>query len=154
MCACTHGGGAHRQQLSTSWLGKTTDLKITEKLSQIFRVLRTGFEPLVMESIGPGLYWWGATQKSCHICFQLVLTNMIMITTYTKIKLNSCPTPPPPHHAKGRSKYDVIIKKLWHHVAYHVISCAWKNGSTARTKSILYCHWIGTWGCIRPTMPT
>ena len=34
----------------------------------------------------------GATQKSSHKCCQLVLTNMIMVNTYTKITLNICPT--------------------------------------------------------------
>ena len=29
----------------------------------------------------------GTTQKSCHKCCQLVLTNMVMVNTYTKIKL-------------------------------------------------------------------
>ena len=44
MRACTHGGVAHRRRDSTLfWLGKTLTFLC---------VLRVGFEPLVMESIG------------------------------------------------------------------------------------------------------
>ena len=44
MHAYTHGGVAHRQRVSTTfWL---------RKLSQIFLVLWTGLEPLILESIG------------------------------------------------------------------------------------------------------
>ena len=62
------------------------------------------------------------TQKSCHKCCQLVLTNMIMVNNYTKIKLNIGPTP---LHTI-RSKRDVI-PKVWRHVAQYVIGCAWKT---------------------------
>ena len=90
------------------------------------------------------------TVLSCHKCCQLVLTNRIMVNTYTKIKVNICPT------SLHKFRYKIgVIPESWRHVAHYVIGCAWKkNGSTARTNSILHFLTIQTWGCSHPTVPT
>ena len=69
MRACTHGGGAHRQWVSTTfWLGKTLTNCI---------VLQTGFEPLIMESIGPRggrSTNWATTFPFLFVLIRLVLS--------------------------------------------------------------------------------
>ena len=65
----------------------------------------------------PGKILHGVTQKPCYKRCQLVLTNMIMVNTHTKIKCNIFP---PPLH-KFRSKNDVIPS---YDVMLHTMSSA------------------------------
>ena len=95
MRAYTHGSGAHRQRVSTTFSSDS------EKLSQIFLVLRTGFEPLVMESIGSrgrrSTSWATTSLRSLnHASFSVSLSFSLTflekspkysITTFSKLNL-------------------------------------------------------------------